>query len=164
MLMSKPFFACAHCDYITQVPTEYLGRTPDCPKCRKPGEVFANRPTLEDIASAANRSNKAKELPSFKEANYTVEYDVEVIREGFLTWFFFGESSISAQKLRATLNQKASTGWELEFQVLETRSFLGIFRREGLVLTFSRKTRSSPKSRTKRSSSESTDFRMTPPV
>ena len=148
MLMSNPiFFGCGHCNYITRIPSEYLGRTPDCPKCRKPGEVFTKRPTLEDIASAANRSNKAKELPSFREANYTVEYDVEVVREGFLTWFFFGESSISAKRLKATLNQKASTGWELEFQVLEKRSFLGIFRREGLVLTFSRKTRSSSKTK-----------------
>lgn len=137
-MSDNPYFACVHCNYITQVPKEYLGRSPDCPKCSKSGKVYTDRPTLEGLGNNASNSERIRAME--KRANPSdLEYDVVNIREGFWLWFLFGASSISTNQLRSTLNDRSSQGWELEFQVLETRAFLGFLRREGLVLTFSRK-------------------------
>ena len=51
------------------------------------------------------------------------EYKVMVVTEGALGTIFLGASGMPIKKMEDTLNEEAEDGWQLVFQVLESRRF-----------------------------------------
>ena len=67
------------------------------------------------------------------------EYKVVEVMEGGCGTVLLGSSKIPRAKLESTLNDQASEGWELLFQIVEARRFLLLWTRESVILTLGRK-------------------------
>ncbi len=66
------------------------------------------------------------------------EYKVMIVSEGALGTLFLGASGMPIQKLEATLNEEAAGGWQLVFQVIESRRFWLFWNRETVIITLGR--------------------------
>lgn len=66
------------------------------------------------------------------------EYKVLQVAEGALGTLFLGASGMPLKKLEATLNEEASDGWQLVFQVVEKRRFWLFWSRESVIITLGR--------------------------
>lgn len=66
------------------------------------------------------------------------EYKVMVVTEGALGTIFLGASGMPIKKMEDTLNEEAEDGWQLVFQVLESRRFWLFWSRETVILTLGR--------------------------
>ena len=66
------------------------------------------------------------------------EYKVEWIAEGGCGTILLGSAGIPVKKMEAIINQHASDGWQLVFQVVENKRFLLFWKREAIILTFGR--------------------------
>ncbi len=66
------------------------------------------------------------------------EYKVMIVSEGALGTLFLGASGMPIQKLEATLNEEAAAGWQLVFQVIESRRFWLFWNRETVIITLGR--------------------------
>jgi len=63
------------------------------------------------------------------------EYKVLHIVEGGLGTIFLGSSGVPIKKMEAALNENASSGWQLVFQVIEKKRFLLFWQREAVIIT-----------------------------
>jgi len=64
------------------------------------------------------------------------QYEViEVSESGFST-LLFGGARLPLAKIEGALNNYASEGWSVVFQVIEQKRFLLFWTRESLVITF----------------------------
>lgn len=66
------------------------------------------------------------------------EYKVLEVSEGALGTLFLGASGMPLKKLETTLNEQASDGWQLVFQVVERRRFWLFWSRESVIITLAR--------------------------
>lgn len=66
------------------------------------------------------------------------EYKVLHIVEGGLGTIFLGSSGIPIKKMEAMLNENASSGWQVVFQVVEKKRFLLFWQREAIIVTLGR--------------------------
>lgn len=66
------------------------------------------------------------------------EYKVLEVSEGALGTLFLGASGLPLQRLEATLNEQAAEGWQLVFQVIESKRFMLFWRREVVIITLGR--------------------------
>lgn len=66
------------------------------------------------------------------------EYKVECIQEGAIGTLFLGASGIPMQKMEARLNELATEGWQVVFQVIEAKRFWLFWTRETVILTLGR--------------------------
>jgi hypothetical protein len=66
------------------------------------------------------------------------EYKIEIVAEGGCGTIFLGAAGLPIKKLEATLNQAASEGWQLAFQVIEQKRFWLFWTRETVILTLGR--------------------------
>lgn len=67
------------------------------------------------------------------------EYKVELVTEGGCGTILLGSSGLPIKRLEAKLNEAASEGWELAFQVIEKKRFWLFWTRETVILTLGRK-------------------------
>lgn len=68
------------------------------------------------------------------------QYKVVQIHEGGLGTVFLGASGIPTKQMEIVLNEHASQGWQLVFQVIEKKRFLLFWERESLIITLGRDT------------------------
>jgi len=66
------------------------------------------------------------------------EYKVVHVVEGGCGTILFGASGIPIQKLEVELNQLASQGWQVVFQVIERKRFMLFWARESVIITLGR--------------------------
>jgi hypothetical protein len=66
------------------------------------------------------------------------EYKVMQVSEGAIGTIFLGASGMPLDKLEETLNEEAKDGWQLVFQVIESRRFWLFWSRETVILTLGR--------------------------
>ena len=66
------------------------------------------------------------------------EYKVLHIAEGGCGTIFLGASGLPLKKLEATMNEQASQGWQVVFQVIEQKRFMLFWSREAAIVTFGR--------------------------
>lgn len=66
------------------------------------------------------------------------EYKVIHIAEGGCGTVLLGASGLPLKKLEAILNEQASQGWQVIFQVLENKRFWLFWSREAVIVTFGR--------------------------
>ena len=66
------------------------------------------------------------------------EYKVIAVAEGALGTVFLGASGFPLKKLESVLNDEASDGWQLVFQVVENRRFWLFWSRETVIITLGR--------------------------
>ena len=66
------------------------------------------------------------------------EYTVICISEGFIGTILLGASKLRPERIAKVLNQHGSTGWEVCFQIIESRRMLLFWTREAMIVTFSR--------------------------
>jgi len=66
------------------------------------------------------------------------EYKVEAIQEGAIGTLFLGASGLPMQKMEARLNELATQGWQVVFQVIEAKRFWLFWTRETVILTLGR--------------------------
>ena len=71
------------------------------------------------------------------------EYKVEVVEEGGCSTLFLGEARFPIKKFETICNKRAAEGWQVVFQVMETRRFLLFFKKEACIVTFGRNNNSS---------------------
>ena len=57
------------------------------------------------------------------------------IAEGGCGTIFLGSSGLPLKKIEATLNEEATKGWQVVFQVVEQKRFLLFWSREAMVVT-----------------------------
>lgn len=67
------------------------------------------------------------------------EYKVIDVVEGGCGTLLLGSSKIPLKKMESVLNQEARDGWQLVFQLMETKRYLLFWQRESVILTFGRK-------------------------
>ena len=63
------------------------------------------------------------------------QYKVLHIVEGGCGTVLLGSSGLPLQKIEATLNEEASKGWQVVFQVIESKRFLLFWTREAMIVT-----------------------------
>ena len=66
------------------------------------------------------------------------EYKVIEVSEGGCGTILLGASKIPVRKLQEALNREAAGGWQVAFQVIESRRFLLLWTRESVVVTLGR--------------------------
>lgn len=66
------------------------------------------------------------------------EYKVLYVVEGGLGTIFLGASGIPIKKMEAALNEAATDGWEVVFQIIEQKRFLLFWKREAVIITLAR--------------------------
>jgi hypothetical protein len=66
------------------------------------------------------------------------EYKVIYVTEGGCGTILLGSSGMPLKRLEATLNQEATDGWQLVFQVIEQKRFWLFWSREAVILTLGR--------------------------
>jgi hypothetical protein len=66
------------------------------------------------------------------------EYKVMEVSEGALGTLFLGASGMPLKRLETVLNKEAASGWQLVFQVIESRRFWLFWRRESVIITLGR--------------------------
>jgi len=66
------------------------------------------------------------------------EYKVIQVSEGALGTLFLGASGMPLKKLELVLNKEAADGWQLAFQVIESRRFWLFWTRESVIVTLGR--------------------------
>lgn len=66
------------------------------------------------------------------------EYKVIYVTEGGCGTLLLGSSGLPLKRLEATLNQEASDGWQLVFQVIEQKRFWLFWSREAVIITLGR--------------------------
>jgi len=66
------------------------------------------------------------------------EYKVVHIAEGGCGTLLLGSSGLPLKKIESTLNEEASNGWQLVFQVIEQKRFWLFWSREAAILTLGR--------------------------
>ena len=67
------------------------------------------------------------------------EYKVVHVVEGGCGTILLGSSGLPIQKLEQILNDAATEGWQIAFQVVESKRFLWFWTREAIILTLGRK-------------------------
>ncbi len=65
-------------------------------------------------------------------------YKVVGISEGFMGTLLFGSSKLPLGKIEAEINKQAKGGWEIVFQVIESKRVFLFWKRESMVITFGR--------------------------
>ena len=66
------------------------------------------------------------------------EYKVVHIVEGGCGTILLGASGIPIKKMEVTLNELASQGWQVVFQVIEKKRFMLLWAREAVIVTLGR--------------------------
>ncbi|MAG98727.1 MAG: DUF4177 domain-containing protein [Rhodospirillaceae bacterium] len=66
------------------------------------------------------------------------EYKVVHIVEGGCGTVLVGASGIPIKKLEAELNELAAEGWQVVFQVIESKRFMLFWTREAVLVTLGR--------------------------
>lgn len=66
------------------------------------------------------------------------EYKVIHVVEGGCGTILLGSSGLPLKRLEATLNEEAQNGWQLVFQVIESKRFWLFWSREAVILTLGR--------------------------
>ncbi|NOQ77366.1 MAG: DUF4177 domain-containing protein [Methylococcaceae bacterium] len=66
------------------------------------------------------------------------EYRVEHIVEGGCGTIVFGASGIPIKKMEVAINEMAADGWQVVFQVIESKRFMLFWSREAVIITFGR--------------------------
>lgn len=66
------------------------------------------------------------------------EYKVLYIVEGGCGTLLLGSSGLPIKKMEAELNSLATDGWQVVFQVIESKRFLLFWSREAVVITVGR--------------------------
>lgn len=66
------------------------------------------------------------------------EYKVEIVAEGGCGTILLGSSGLPIKKLEAVLNKAAAEGWQMVFQVIESKRFWLFWSRETVILTLGR--------------------------
>ncbi|BDF93508.1 DUF4177 domain-containing protein [Pseudoalteromonas haloplanktis] len=66
------------------------------------------------------------------------EYKVMHVVEGGCGTLLLGSSGLPLKRLEATLNDEAQNGWQLVFQVIESKRFWLFWSREAVILTLGR--------------------------
>lgn len=66
------------------------------------------------------------------------EYKVEYIVEGGCGTILLGSSGLPLKKMEASLNKAAADGWEVVFQVIESKRFWLFWTREAVIVTYGR--------------------------
>lgn len=67
------------------------------------------------------------------------EYKVVTIVEGGFGTIFLGASGIPVKKMEETLNDEVVHGWQVVFQIIESKRFLLFWSREAVIITLGRK-------------------------
>ena len=66
------------------------------------------------------------------------EYKILHITEGGCGTLVLGSAGMPLKKIEATINEEASKGWQVVFQVIENKRFLLFWTREAMIVTFGR--------------------------
>lgn len=66
------------------------------------------------------------------------EYKVIEVVEGGCSTLLFGNANIPIEKMQSMINSFASEGWQVVFQVIETKRFLLFWKRESVIVTLGR--------------------------
>ncbi|XPV67729.1 MAG: DUF4177 domain-containing protein [Halarcobacter sp.] len=72
------------------------------------------------------------------ENNRFKEYKVIYVVEGGCGTIFLGSAGLPLKKIEAELNYHASEGWQLAFQVIESKRFWLFWQREAAIITLGR--------------------------
>ncbi|MCY4523413.1 MAG: DUF4177 domain-containing protein [Halobacteriovoraceae bacterium] len=64
------------------------------------------------------------------------KYKVVHIAEGGCSTILLGASALPLTKVEAVLNEHAQEGWQVIFQVIESKRFLLFWQREAMIVTF----------------------------
>ena len=85
----------------------------------------------------ANPNSITTMNPQAVQSNFS-EYKVVLIVEGGCGTILLGSAGIPVKKMEATINQHAAKGWQVVFQIIETKRFLLFWAREAVIITFGR--------------------------
>lgn len=66
------------------------------------------------------------------------EYQVVHIAEGGCGTIFLGSSGLPLKRVEARLNELAADGWQVVFQVIESKRFWLFWTREAMIVTVGR--------------------------
>lgn len=66
------------------------------------------------------------------------EYKVMMVTEGAFGTLFLGAAGMPLRKLESVLNEEVKDGWQLVFQVIESRRFWLFWTRETVIVTLGR--------------------------
>ena len=66
------------------------------------------------------------------------EYKVIHVAESGCGIILLGSAGLPLKKLESTLNEEAADGWQLAFQVIESKRFFLFWNREAVIITLGR--------------------------
>lgn len=126
---------CKNCSARYKIPDEKLGNKSIVLKCKKCGEkIHITPPQKLPIDVKQNQ-------PSLIQKENTImykEYKVEHIVESGCGTLLLGAAGLPIKKMEAALNEAAADGWQVVFQVIESKRYLLFWKREAVIITFGR--------------------------
>lgn len=66
------------------------------------------------------------------------EYKVIRVSEGGCSVILFGSANLPLKKINSRLNEEAREGWQVVFQIVETKRLWLFWSRESLIVTLGR--------------------------
>ena len=66
------------------------------------------------------------------------EFKVEVVSESAFSTLILGSAKMPIKKIESTMNTNGLQGWDVVFQIVESRRLFLFWQREALIITFSR--------------------------
>ena len=124
---------CPGCHYQFNVPDARIPPDGVVATCRKCGHKFRLNPPQSLPAIPPSPAAPTNTGPW--------EYRVEVIMEGGIGTVLAGSSKLSINKLNNLLYRYGRDGWRMDFMLLEQRRMLLLWKREAVIITFSRPAR-----------------------
>ena len=66
------------------------------------------------------------------------EFKIEAVKESALSTLFLGTAKLPLKKMEEVMNLNGLQGWDVAFQIIEMRRMFLFWKRETVVITFSR--------------------------
>ena len=66
------------------------------------------------------------------------EFKVVDVSEGGCSTILLGSASLPLEKMEGVMNQHAAEGWQVVFQIIESKRYLLFWKRESVIITFGR--------------------------
>ena len=117
--------ACPSCE------NQISDKAAKCPKCG--ATDLTPKPEVTPVSSSAVGPVSAVQAPVMP-TRYT-QYKVIHIAEGGCGTILLGAAGLPLQKIENQLNAEAANGWNVVFQVIESKRYLLFWQREALIVT-----------------------------
>lgn len=130
---------CPLCAVEMVVEVEWVGESVECPGCGEGFTISAPLPLAPAaVRPRGSRAAKARGAAVKSPAPARYEYRVLTVNENLWAALFFGQAALKEGRIQSRLNTQGAEGWDMVFQVVESRRVLLLWSRQTMIITMRR--------------------------